>query len=102
MGKEEEQYHKLYGDQFTKKKAIKDRPHEKTLTTHAKCRCHERFIIPDWLTEEDVINDLKKWWKTIRLWQRWKRSIMWHLGIYIMSKDFVVITMYKKPLKQTQ
>ena len=85
-----------YGKSFEKKKkVIKPKCLYPKLTEHAKIRFDQRFDSM-WYDMEDILFDLKKWWRSIRTWAKeWTFSVLWNLGRYIISKDMTIITMTK-------
>ena len=83
-----------YWKNFNKKKnVIKPKWVLPTMTEHAKLRFSQRF---DWCghTFEEVMNDVKKWWRTIRAWnEEWKFTVLWKIWKYVISRDMTIITM---------
>ena len=60
-------------------------------TLHAEFRAQERFTH----TKEEMIDDLRHHRKKIWLKANWVYWVRWNLGIYIIDKDFNIITVYK-------
>ena len=83
-------YRELYSDQMGKQPS-KYQGKKPKLTNHAKRRLWERFDT-QWHSIEAIKNDIKKWWKCIRLNPDGKFFIVGTLGKYIMTKNFIVIT----------
>jgi hypothetical protein len=69
-------------------------------TDHALERFTER-IKPLWYSIQDIMDDIKLWWKLIVLWKDWWYKIVGKIWVYTLAKDrivydWIIITMYMK------
>lgn len=66
----------------------KKMPRGVRFTDHALQRFQERMSI-HWYSVEDIINDIKKWWKCVRDAGQGEYQLLGQLGKYIFAKDRV-------------
>ena len=85
-------YEQIYGEHFSDHLIKEAKPEREVfLTIHAEFRCAERM---KQYSKKQIIMDIKKGRKSIRQAKDNKFSVRWQLWTYIMTKDFMVVTMY--------
>lgn len=73
----------------------KVKPKTVNVTDHARFRFHERFD-RKWYNLKLLIDDVTKWWKSVKLVKNNRYLVLWSLWKYIIAKDFYIITMFPK------
>lgn len=91
LDKLKSQFQTLYAWQIEKGRCkIPKKVHTPIFTFHASFRIWERTGY----TKEQIIQDIKRWWRWVKVQPDWKFKVYGTRGKYIITKDFIVITMY--------
>lgn len=92
MNKQEQRFwfHEIYKEHRKKKPKQTKKP---KFTFHSQLRYKER--LSNKYSIKQIEEDIKKNRISVKLKPTWVYSVRWKLGIYIITKDFLVITMYE-------
>lgn len=85
------QFQSMYAWQIERRRPkLSKKSKTPVFTFHASFRIWERTGY----TKEQIIQDIKKWWRWVKAQPGGKLKVYGTRGKYIITKDFIVITMY--------